>query len=96
MTDAGYGRDSIDTVVGILEKRGLGRDRSVQVQEDALCLVFIDTQFDELSERLDEDKMVDVVAKTLAKMSPGAIARVSGLELSDHAHAIIAKASAFD
>jgi hypothetical protein len=39
------------------------------VLEDALCLVFLETQYREIAERLSEEKLLDVTAKTLRKMS---------------------------
>ena len=45
----------------------------MQALEDALCLVFLETQFRELAERLEPAKLVDVTRKTLAKMSPRAV-----------------------
>jgi hypothetical protein len=39
------------------------------VLEDALCLVFVETQYREIAERLSEEKLLDVTAKTLRKMS---------------------------
>ena len=65
----GYDEATIARVQDIVRKRGLASDPEVQVLEDALCLVFIQTQYDELAGRLDPEKMDAVVAKTLAKMS---------------------------
>ncbi|GAG00376.1 unnamed protein product, partial [marine sediment metagenome] len=45
------------------------RDPEVQAFEDALCLVFLETQLSALSGRLTADKMVDVLRKTLRLMS---------------------------
>ena len=45
-----------------------GRPDPFQVHEDALCLVFLTTQFDELADKLGDDRTVDVLARTLAKM----------------------------
>ncbi|HUQ39602.1 MAG TPA: DUF4202 domain-containing protein [Acidimicrobiales bacterium] len=56
----------------IIAKKALGRDPEVQVLEDALCLVFIETQYADLAARLAPDHMADVAAKTLKKMSPRA------------------------
>ncbi len=53
----------------IVRKRNLKSDPEVQALEDALCLVFLQTQFGELASRLEREKMVEVVRKTLAKMS---------------------------
>lgn len=68
-----HGWDDATTgrVQDLIHKRGLGRsdDAEVQALEDALCLVFIETQYDDLAARLADDKMADVVDKTLKKMS---------------------------
>jgi Domain of unknown function (DUF4202) len=53
----------------------------VQALEDALCLVFLETQFHDLSARLDAEKLDGVVRKTVAKMSPEGIARIADLPL---------------
>jgi hypothetical protein len=68
----GWGDDDVARVQDLVRKRGLGRtaDAEVQALEDALCLVFIETQYDDLAGRLDDEKMANVVAKTLKKMSP--------------------------
>ena len=67
--DVGYGPETIARVQDLVRKKGLASDPEVQTLEDALCLVFIQTQYDELAGRLDDEKMQSVVAKTLAKMS---------------------------
>jgi hypothetical protein len=69
LTDVGYDVETITRVQDLVRKRNLAKDPEVQVLEDALCLVFIQTQYDELADRLDADKMSEVVRKTLAKMS---------------------------
>src|SRR5213080_3800041 len=46
---AGYGAGDIERVQAIIRKEGLGRDPAVQVHEDALCLVFLETQALELA-----------------------------------------------
>lgn len=69
LADVGYEPDVITRVQDIIHKRALATDPEVQTLEDALCLVFIQTQYDELAGKLDDEKMQGVVAKTLAKMS---------------------------
>ena len=54
----------------IIRKEGLGTDPQVQVHEDALCLVFLETQLAATVDDLGDDKMLDVIRKTAAKMSP--------------------------
>ena len=90
----GYDEADVTRVQAIVRKQGLGRDPEVQVFEDALCLVFIETQFRELADRLGDEKLVDVTRKTLAKMSDAGIARVRELSLSDEDLALIERAVA--
>ena len=56
-------------VEDILRKRNLRRDAETQCFEDALCLVFLETEFRELAERLGNEKMTQVLRRTLPKMS---------------------------
>jgi hypothetical protein len=88
----GYDEATIARVQAIVRKDGLARDEDVQTHEDALCLVFLQTQFDELIERLGHDKSVDVVAKTLAKMSERGREVALGLPLSDAGMAVVGAA----
>ena len=75
--------ETIERVQAIVRKQGLGTDPEIQVFEDALCLVFLETQFRDLAERLPEAKLLDVTRKTLGKMS--ATARAHASELMDEA-----------
>lgn len=77
LTDAGYDDDTVGRVRGLVAKDGLGRGDlpdvdgrapAVQTHEDALCLVLLTTQFEQLAEQLGDDKMVAVLVRTLAKM----------------------------
>ena len=55
----------------IVAKQGLGSDPEVQTFEDAVSLTFLETELHSVLDRLDDDtKAADIVAKTLAKMSP--------------------------
>ncbi len=75
----GCDEETIERVQRIIQKHGLGTDPEVQVFEDALCLVFLETQFRDLAERLPEAKLLDVTRKTLGKMSATARARAAEL-----------------
>jgi hypothetical protein len=66
---AGYDGATTARVQAIVRKRNLARDPEVQVLEDALCLVFVETQFEDLAAKLERSKLLDVVRKTLDKMS---------------------------
>jgi hypothetical protein len=62
----------------LVRKEGLGSDPEAQAFEDVVCLVFLETQYEALIDRIaDEDKIVAVLRKTLPKMSEAAV-RLAG------------------
>ena len=85
--------DSPATVAAttIVTKSGLGTDPEVQTFEDAVCLTFLRTQLTPTVDRLEPDRMVEVVAKTLAKMSDRGRAEALRFELDDRSAAIVAR-----
>lgn len=72
MQEAGYGPADIERVQRIIRKRDLSNNPDAQTVEDALCLVFLESQLADLRAKTSDDKMRDVVAKTWRKMSPKA------------------------
>lgn len=68
----GYDEDMQMRVRHIIVRKNLQGDSEAQTLEDALCLVFFETQLADLADRLAPDKMRDVAIKTLRKMSPRA------------------------
>jgi hypothetical protein len=93
MRDAGYGDELVARVQAIIRKERLRTDPEVGTLEDALALVFLETQLADLAARLDEDLMVDVLAKTLAKMTPEGRAAAAALPVDEHAGALLGRAS---
>jgi hypothetical protein len=94
LRQAGYDDDSVARVQAIVTKRGLGHDHAVQVHEDALCLVFLETQLDELADRMGDDKTIDVLQKTAKKMSAAGLEAARGLRFSPSAAALLGRALA--
>ena len=92
LSEAGYEPAVIERVQAIVRKRNLARDTEVQALEDALCLVFLETQFDSLADRLDAEKMDDVVRKTLVKMSDEGKQLALSLDVGDDERAALERA----
>ena len=90
----GYDDAVVSRVQDLIRKRRLGKDAEVQVLEDALCLVFVETQLDEVAARLEPEKMVDVVRKTLVKMSDRAKHLALDLDLAPDGRALLERALA--
>lgn len=90
LEQGGYPEAFRERVQAIVRKRGLGRDPEVQVFEDALCLVFLDTQLEEIVAKLAPEKLEEVVRKTLAKMSAAAIDHAQRLSLTPESRTLLA------
>jgi hypothetical protein len=94
LADASYDQDTTERVQQIVRKEGLGHDPQVQVHEDALCLVFLQTQLADVADQLGDDKTIDVLRKTARKMSPAGLAAAETLALSDQPRRLLAEALA--
>jgi hypothetical protein len=89
----GYDAATIARVQQIVRKERLTLDPEVQTLEDALCLVFLQLQLDELTGRVDDnEKMVGVLRKSWRKMSPAGREFALGLELSDEGRELVRRA----
>ncbi len=88
----GASEDEVAAAGRIIRKEGLGQDEAAQAHEDALCLVFLESQFDETTSLVGDEKMVTVLARTLRKMSPAAAELASTVPLSETSKALLARA----
>lgn len=98
LAEAGYDDAAVARVQALVRKEGLGgdgaADPAVQVHEDAACLVFLETQLDRVADDLGDDRAVEVLAGTVRKMSPAAVAAARALPLSAHGAALLRRAAA--
>ena len=90
----GYDQATVDRVQEIVTKVGLRTDPEVQAHEDALCLVFLQTQLLDLAGQLGPDKAVDVLAKTVKKMTPRGRSEALELDLDPAGRAALEGARA--
>jgi hypothetical protein len=90
--EAGVDVATVERVQVLVRKERLRADPEVQALEDALCLVFVETQFGALATQLGDDHMVEVVVKTLRKMTPAGRTAALGLPLDDRAQRIVGRA----
>jgi hypothetical protein len=84
----------VERVQAIVRKERLKTDADVQSLEDALALVFLETQLAELDAKLDDEHMVDVLAKTLRKMTPDGRAAAAALPYDEHGLELVRRAVA--
>jgi len=92
LRDVGYDEETIERVRTINHKRGIKQDRDVQTIEDALCLVFLEHEFDDFAAKHPREKVVDIVQKTWRKMSEAGHTRALELALSPSTLALVREA----
>lgn len=87
LEDCGYPRQSVERVASLVAKADLlqAGDPDAQTLEDALSLVFLDTQLEPLLEDLDDRQLRRVLGRTWRKMSPNGQAAALRLALSEGA-----------
>jgi hypothetical protein len=81
LASVGYDPASIERVQSLILKKNLKTDPEAQLLEDALCLVFLETQFADLKGKTPDEKMKDIVRKTWAKMGPAGRSAAQALPL---------------
>lgn len=92
LRDVGYGDDVIQRVRGLNLKQNIKTDPECQVLEDALCLIFLERQLDELAERSEEAKLINALRKSWAKMSRNGRRVAMELDLPPRAKELVQKA----
>ena len=73
LTNCGYETETIEKIKFLLLKKELNKNADTQVLEDVICLVFIEYYLDEFASKHEDDKVVDILRKTMKKMSSKAI-----------------------
>lgn len=82
LTNCGYDDETIDRVKFLLLKKDLQHDPDTQLLEDVICLVFIEYYLSDFAAKHTDEKVIDILRKTMKKMSPKAIQAVGSVSLS--------------
>lgn len=90
----GYDNALAERVSDLLLKKRLKSDAEVQTFEDAICLTFLAVDFAPFAAKHPEEKVIDIVRKTWAKMSERGHAEALRLaaELPDGLRSLIERA----
>lgn len=94
LRETGYDEATITRVQELIRKRNFPRDAEGRVLEDALCLVFLETQFAETTARTGDEKMIGILQKTWRKMTSQARQIALTLPMSPECRALVEKALA--
>lgn len=92
LVEAGFDEELRARVATLIEKRGLRTDEGVQCLEDVVCLVFLRHYWTAFAAKHDDAKLVTILQKTWAKMSPKAHAEALKLPFDDASVALLKRA----
>jgi hypothetical protein len=92
--DVGYDPATIAQVQSVLRKEKLKINPETQALEDVICLVFLEYYFEPFSEQHDEQKLIGILRRTWAKMSPRGQSAALALSLRPEKRKLIEKALA--
>jgi hypothetical protein len=92
LREIGYPDDVIARVHLLVTKQEFPRDPDAQTLEDALCLVFLQFQLDDLARKTPEPKILNALRKSWQKMSPAARNLALQLNLSPTSQSLLHRA----
>ncbi len=94
LKEAGYSEEEIEKVKHIILKQQIKSDPEVQTIEDALCLVFLEYQYEDFISKHDDLKLIRILQKTWGKMSDAGRQAALSLSYSDKGLDLIKRALA--
>lgn len=94
MGEAGYADGDIERVGALVRKQRIKYDAEAQALEDVICVVFLQHYFAEFAAKHGDGKLVDILRKTWAKMSPTGQDAALALGLSGRAGRLVEAALA--
>lgn len=65
----GYNEEFIERVKFLIQKKKIKRDEDSQTLEDVICIVFLEYYLKDFAAKHEDEKVVDIIKKTWAKMS---------------------------
>jgi len=92
LREVGYDDATVRRVQSLNLKENFPADPEVRTLEDALCLVFLEFQFAALAAKSDDDKMINALRKSWAKMSESAHAEALKLTFGEREKQLVARA----
>lgn len=92
LKSCGYDDATIELVKFLLLKKQLHVNPDTQLLEDIVCLVFLEYYLEDFASRHEATKIVDILRKTLKKMSPRAVHEAQEVISSDNIRTLMEQA----
>ena len=89
-----YDSAIIDRVKSLVLKKELHTNADTQLLEDVVCLVFIEFYLEEFAAKHDGEKVIDIIQKTVKKMSAAGIDAVIQIPVSNKIQSLLKQAVA--
>ena len=96
LTECDYGKEIKEKVKSLLLKKQLHQNPDTQLLEDVICLVFIEYYLEDFASQHEDEKMIEIIKKTLKKMSPQAINEALKIPVSNNVKSLIDRAASSD
>lgn len=93
LAECGYDAETISKVKALLLKKNLSQNPDTQLIEDVICLVFVEFYLDDFIKKHSEEKMIDILRKTLKKISPRGIEAALKISMTNEVKDLILKAA---
>jgi hypothetical protein len=84
---------TIEKVKNLLMKKELSTNADTQLLEDVICLVFIEHYLEEFASQHEDEKVVDILFKTMKKMTPRGLTEAGKIDVSDKLKGLIGEAA---
>lgn len=94
LLEIGYDTATIEKVKKLLLKKELRTNPATQLIEDVVCQVFVEHYLGDFAAKHDDEKVVDILAKTLRKMSVSGKEALKRVEVSDRIRSLLDQAVA--
>lgn len=85
-------KDEQEAILSYLKKENIKKFEEAQIIEDVACMVFVHFYLESFAAPHDEQKVVDIVRKTMLKMSQRAIGETAQLPLSENVKRYVGQA----
>jgi hypothetical protein len=85
----GYDNQETDLIKSLILKKDLTTNPETQALEDVICLVFLEYYCEEFAFKYSDEKVIDILRKTIKKMSVKAIQSATEIPLTDKIKSMI-------
>jgi len=92
LQEVGYDQKQIERVRELILKKKIKVDPEVQLLENALCLVFLEFQYEEFFRKHESEKVVNILRKSLLKMDETGHKQALAIHYSEEGASHIKKA----